>query len=90
MKRYVIFILALFLVIAPNKAWATIKGYDKVATSSKDDITLYAKKIDDFYYDFKIDFKGRIASRPFWLNVANNPTYAPKIIYEDINRDGKN
>ncbi|MFY0517616.1 hypothetical protein ACOMCU_07235 [Lysinibacillus sp. UGB7] len=47
MKRYVIFILALFLVIAPNKAWATIKGYDKVATSSKDDITLYAKKIDD-------------------------------------------
>ncbi|QCR31067.1 hypothetical protein [Lysinibacillus sp. SGAir0095] len=89
MKTYVIFILAFILVIAPNKAWATVKGYDKVATSSKDDITLYAKKIDGFYYDFKIDFKGRIASRPFWLSVANNPTYAPKIIYEDTNRDGK-
>ncbi|MFJ8235400.1 hypothetical protein ACIQ34_06560 [Ureibacillus sp. NPDC094379] len=88
MRGYAIFILALILIIAPNKAWATIKGYDKVATSSKDNITLYAKKIDDLYYDFKIDFKGRIASRPFWLSVANNPAYAPKIIYEDINRDG--
>jgi hypothetical protein len=37
----------------------------------------------------KIDFKGTVYSRPFWINVANNPTYAPKIIYEDINRDEK-
>jgi hypothetical protein len=59
-----------------------------VAKSGKDDISMYAKKIDDLYYDFKIDFNGRIASRPFWMNVTN-PTYAPKIYYEDINKDEK-
>ncbi|WP_066069691.1 hypothetical protein [Neobacillus soli] len=88
MKRYIIFIMAFLLVIAPYKTGATIKGYDMVAKSGKDDITIYAKKIDDLYYDFKIDFKGRIASRPFWMNVIN-PTYAPQIYYEDINKDEK-
>ncbi len=28
MKRYIIFIMAYLLVIAPNKTVATIKGYD--------------------------------------------------------------
>lgn len=88
MIRYIIFIMAFLLVIAPNKTRATINGYDMVAKSGKDNITLYAKKIDDLYYDFKIDFKGRIASRPFWMNVTN-PAYAPQVYYEDINKDGK-
>ncbi|MBS4199162.1 hypothetical protein KHA93_05775 [Bacillus sp. FJAT-49732] len=89
MKKYIILIMAYLLVVAPNKSGATISGYYIVSKSGKDDITMYAKKIDDLYYDFKIDFKGRIASRPFWMNVTN-PTYAPKIYYEDINQDEKN
>ena len=88
MIRYVIYIMVLLLVIAPNKAGATFEGYDMVSKSSKDNITMYAKKIDGLYYDFKIDFKGSIASRPFWLSVANNPSYAPQLIYKDINGDG--
>ncbi|MGM0877981.1 MAG: hypothetical protein ACQEWV_25460 [Bacillota bacterium] len=81
MKRYIIFIMAFLLVIAPNKAGATIKGYDIVAKLGKENITLYAKKMDGLYHNFKIDFKGSIYSRPFWLNVANNPSYAPQIYY---------
>lgn len=88
MRRYVIFILAFMLLMGPDKAWATIKGYEKLATSSKDNITIYAKDMDDLYRDFKIEFKGQVFSRPFWINVTN-PTYAPKINYEDINKDKK-
>lgn len=89
MKRYIIFIMAFLLVIAPNKAGAVIEGYDIVGRSSKENITLYAKEMNGLYYNFKLDFKGRSYSRPFWTSVANKPTYAPKIIYEDINRDEK-
>ncbi|WP_017753992.1 hypothetical protein [Calidifontibacillus oryziterrae] len=62
-------------------------GYEMVTKSNEDQIFLYAKKTDDFYYDFKIDFKGTLYSRPFWLSLAHNPTYAPLIIYENINQD---
>lgn len=50
------------------------------------DITLYAKNMDGLFRDFKIDFKGKIFSRPFWISETN-PTYAPQIVYEDINKD---
>ncbi|MDF2066900.1 hypothetical protein [Bacillus sp. Cr_A10] len=89
MKRYIIFIMAFLLVVVPNNAKAEIEGYDIVAKSNKENITLYAKKMNDLYYDFKLDFKGEVYSRPFWINVANNFTYAPQIFYEDINRDQK-
>ncbi|KQL35932.1 hypothetical protein [Psychrobacillus sp. FJAT-21963] len=90
MKRYIIFIMAfLLVVVVPNNAKAEIEGYDIVAKSNKENITLYAKKMNDLYYDFKLDFKGEVYSRPFWINVANNFTYAPQIFYEDINRDQK-
>ncbi|SMQ81030.1 hypothetical protein SAMN05444673_4099 [Bacillus sp. OV166] len=88
MKRFIISIIAILFVIAPNKAGATIPGYTVIAKSDKDNITIYAKKMDGLYYDFKIDLKGRVFSRPFWMNVTN-PTYAPQIYYEDINKDEK-
>jgi len=88
MKKSIVIIMAYLLIIAPNKTGATIIGYDMIARSGKDDISIYAKKIDNLYYDLKIDFKGSFVSRPFWMNVTN-PTYAPKIKYEDINRDEK-
>ncbi|MGE6488608.1 hypothetical protein [Paenisporosarcina sp. NPDC076898] len=69
----------------------SFQGYEIVAKSTEENITLYAKKmegLDSQYRDFKIDFKGETYSRPFWMNVTN-PTYAPKIFYEDINKDQK-
>ncbi|SES44222.1 hypothetical protein [Psychrobacillus sp. OK032] len=89
MKRYITFIMAFLLVIVPNNPRAEIEGYDIVAKSRKENITLYAKKMNDLYYDFKLDFKGEVYSRPFWINVANNITYSPQIYYEDINKDKK-
>ena len=88
MKRYIIFIMAFLLVIVPNKAGATIPGNTVIAKSDKDNITVYAKKGGSLYRDFKIDFKGKVYSRPFWINDTN-PSYAPQIYYEDINKDKK-
>ncbi|MDX8363481.1 hypothetical protein [Cytobacillus sp. IB215316] len=86
MNRFFILIIAILLVVVPNKTGAMFEGYDLVSESSEDNIALYAKKIGDIYQDFKLDFKGTIYSKPFWLNV-DNPTYAPKIFYKDINGD---
>ncbi|EPD53818.1 hypothetical protein HMPREF1210_00641 [Paenisporosarcina sp. HGH0030] len=69
----------------------SFERYEIVAKSTEENITLYAKKMEDLesqYRDFKIDFKGETYSRPFWMNVTN-PTYAPEIFYEDINKDQK-
>ena len=89
MKRTFLVMTAFILVIVPSHTIAKTIEYDLVATSGKNQISLYAKKMNDLYYDFKIDFNGKIASRPFWLSVANNSTYAPRIYYEDISEDGK-
>ncbi|MEQ6375744.1 hypothetical protein RZN25_02725 [Bacillaceae bacterium S4-13-56] len=89
MKRNIILILAVLMVIVPNNSMASIEGYDIVAKSNQENITLYAKERDGLFHDFKIDFKGIVYNRPFWLSVANAPSYAPQIIYEDINRDEK-
>ncbi|SES45472.1 hypothetical protein [Psychrobacillus sp. OK032] len=88
MKKYIIFTVAFLLVVTLNKAGATIEEYTVIAKSDKDDITVYAKKMGGLYRDFKIDFKGETYFRPYWMNVTN-PTYAPQIIYEDINKDAK-
>ena len=88
MKRSIIFIITFILVIALNKAGATIPEHIVVAKSDKDNITIYAKKMDGLYQGFKIDFKGKVYSKPFWINVTN-PTYAPQVYYEDINKDEK-
>jgi len=81
-------LLLIVLLFVPNNIEAQNEEYVLVSKSDKENITLYAKKIGDMYRDFKIDFKGETYFRPFWLNVTN-PTYAPKIYYEDINKDEK-
>ncbi|MEH7451209.1 hypothetical protein [Gottfriedia acidiceleris] len=87
MKKYLILLL-IFLFLVPKNIEAENEGYVVVSKLDKENITLYAKKIGDMYRDFKIDFKGETYFRPFWLNVTN-PTYSPKIFYEDINKDEK-
>jgi hypothetical protein len=89
MKTYIILLSVFILFVLPKNANATNDGYEVVSKLTKEDIVLYAKEVNGLYRDFKIDFRGEIYSRPFWLSVANNPTYAPQIYYEDINEDEK-
>lgn len=86
MKTYIGLMLAVLLMIHPIIAEAKIEGYEIVSKNNKENITLYAKKIHGLFRDFKINFKGGIYSRPFWISETN-PTYAPQIIYKDINKD---
>ncbi|MEO2078189.1 MAG: hypothetical protein ABGX20_22905 [Bacillus sp. (in: firmicutes)] len=89
MKTYVFLVSVFILFVVPKIVSATNEGYEVVSKLTKEDIVLYAKEVNGLYRDFKINFKGEVYSRPFGLSVANNPTYAPQIYYEDINEDGK-
>ncbi|MGB2872977.1 hypothetical protein [Psychrobacillus psychrotolerans] len=89
MKRHVILLLVFIFFVVPKSISGTNEEYEVVSKLPKESIVLYAKKMNDgLYRDFKLDFKGETYFRPFWINVTN-PTYAPKIFYQDINEDGK-
>ncbi|WP_432362633.1 hypothetical protein [Sporosarcina sp. UB5] len=87
MNKYIIIVAAILFFVSLTKADA-IEGYEIVAKSNDERIVVYARKINDVYQDFKIDYKGAVLSRPFWINDTN-PAYSPRIIYEDINKDDK-
>lgn len=86
MKTHCGILLVIFLVFNLIIVGAEIEEYEIVSINDKENITLYAKKINGLFGDFKINFKGEGYSRPFWTSVTN-PTYAPKILYKDINKD---
>lgn len=88
MKRYVIFLLVFILFIVPKSVGATNEEYEVVTKLPKENIVLYAKKMNGLFQDFKIDFNGETYFRPYWINTTN-PTYTPKLFYQDINEDGK-
>ena len=85
MRTYIVFIILFLFVVTPSKAAVTDK-LQIVGKLSEENITLYAKERNGLYYDFKLAFNGTIYSKPFWISTAN-PTYAPQMIYEDINKD---
>jgi len=86
MRCFLVLVFIFFVV--PKTLRATKEVYEVVTKLSKD-IVLYAKKTnEDLYRDFKLDFKGETYFIPFGINVTN-PTYAPKIFYQDINEDRK-
>ena len=88
MRKVLILIISISLFAVLTNATAMINEYDEIAKSDKVGVTLYAKKMNGLYTDFKIDFQGGILSKPYWINTTS-PTWSPEIIYEDINRDGK-
>ena len=88
MKKILILIITISLFAVLSKATATINEYDEIAKSDKVGVTIYAKKLNGLYIDFKIDFQGSILSKPYWINTTS-PTWSPEIIYEDISQDGK-
>lgn len=89
MKKVLILMIAISLFAGLTKTKAMINEYDEIAKSDKADVTLYAKKMNGVYTDFKIDFQGGVLTRPYWINTTS-PTWSPQIMYEDINKDGKN
>jgi hypothetical protein len=89
MKKVLMFFIAISLFTDLTKAKAMINEYDEIAKSDKADVTLYAKKMNGVYTDFKIDFQGAVLTRPYWMNTTS-PTWSPQIMYEDINKDEKN
>ncbi|USK41741.1 hypothetical protein LIS77_24935 (plasmid) [Cytobacillus firmus] len=88
MKNYFGLLIAVLLMSHPIIARAEIKEYEIVSSNDEENIILYAKKMNGLFRDFKVNFKGAIFSRPFWIGVTN-PSYAPQIIYKDINKDQK-
>ncbi|CAM5223441.1 hypothetical protein UACE39S_00673 [Ureibacillus acetophenoni] len=88
MKRITLLTMALLNFISPINSEATTPEHEVIATNKDEDIMIFAKKTDGFYEDFQIDYKGIVFHRPSWKNVTN-PTYAPQIVYEDINSDNK-
>jgi len=99
-KMYLVFLIGMIIFLfqsylfkvgfAVTNDEAIPAAYDEIAKSEKGDIILYATKmnVNDVYTDFKIDVKGVIMSRPFWINTTS-PAWLPEIISEDINGDGK-
>lgn len=88
MKIILILMIAISLFGVLSKAIATTNDYDEIAKSDKVGVTIYAKKLNGLYTDFKLDFQGSILSKPYWINTTS-PTWSPEIIYEDISQDGK-
>ncbi|GAB0169784.1 hypothetical protein LSPCS325_32210 [Lysinibacillus sp. CTST325] len=89
MKKVLILIIAISLFATLSKTKAMINEYEEITKSDKADVTLYAKRMNGVYIDFKIVFQGGVLKRPYWINTTS-PTWSPQIIDEDINKDGKN
>jgi hypothetical protein len=87
-KRIIILLLLFIFIVVPKSVSATTEGYEVITELRNENIVLYAKKMNGLFQDFKIDFKGETYYRPYWINVTN-PTYAPKLFYQDIDEDGK-
>ncbi|MEI5907963.1 hypothetical protein WAK64_12945 [Bacillus spongiae] len=86
MKTYINLLLGLLLIIIPTITDAEMEGYEIVSQNNKENITLYGKKMNGLYREFKINFKGATYTKPFW-NSESSPTYAPQICCIDINND---
>lgn len=77
----------IFFAVPINSINAKDDGYKVVSELPNENIVLYAKEMDGLYRDFKLVFKGGTYTKSFWINDTN-PTYAPKLFYEDLNNDG--
>lgn len=62
-----------------------------VAKSEEANATLYASERKDVGWleKFEIKIDGITYHKPYWIN-SNNPSYAPRILFNDINQDGRN
>ncbi|MFF5395872.1 hypothetical protein ACFY5J_00565 [Peribacillus butanolivorans] len=64
----------------------------KVISKSKEaNVIIYANDIDrkyGMYRDFEMKIDGGTRYFPYWVNVTN-PSYAPRILYNDLNQDKK-
>ncbi|SDO32250.1 hypothetical protein SAMN04487897_1122 [Paenibacillus sp. yr247] len=97
MKRWFIVLTATFVMLISivSVAFAVTPISNKteskqhaVATLSEAKATLYATKREGYLDNFELQINGVTRSVHDWKNV-DNPTYAPRLFYNDINHDGK-
>lgn len=51
-------------------------------------VEVWGTKVNRGYWGMKMTFDGKTRNFPFWYNVGNL-SYAPQILLEDLNQDGK-
>ncbi|MFE0505360.1 hypothetical protein ACWF7H_28995 [Peribacillus butanolivorans] len=88
----------LFLLIMVNSFYngqsmtTVFAEFKKVISKSKEtNVILFANDKDrkyGMYRDFEMKIDGGTRYFPYWVNVTN-PTYAPRILYNDLNQDKK-
>lgn len=88
----------LFLMVMVNtfyngQSMTTVFAESKKVISKFEEanVILYTNEIDrknGMYRDFEMKIDGGTRYFPYWMNVTN-PTYAPRILYNDLNQDEK-
>ncbi|MFE4896176.1 hypothetical protein [Peribacillus butanolivorans] len=88
----------LFLLVMVNSFYngqsmtTVFAEFKKVISKSKEtNVILFANDKDrkyGMYRDFEMKIDGGTRYFPYWVNVTN-PTYAPRILYNDLNQDKK-
>ncbi|WP_285767380.1 hypothetical protein [Peribacillus sp. SI8-4] len=92
--RYIILLMLVMVhFINDGSSETTVFADSKliISTSQEANVFLYANSIDRKYgmyrgFDMKID--GETRYFPYWVNVTN-PSYAPRILYKDLNQDNR-
>ncbi|MFJ7725104.1 hypothetical protein ACIQXV_02970 [Neobacillus sp. NPDC097160] len=90
MRNKVLFLLMIINIFFNGQSVAKASSNPKkvISKSEEANVILYATEVDGMYEGFEMKIGGGIKFFPFWINVTN-PTYAPIILYNDLNHDGK-
>lgn len=93
MRNIVLFLLIIISIYFNSQSVAKAMPDSKkiVSKSEEANVILYATEMDrknSMYEGFEMKMNGGTRFFPFWINVTN-PTYAPKILFNDLNHDGK-
>ena len=90
MRKFLTLAFIVVFLISPYKIGAADNVHEAVAKIHNENITLYAKKKDEFYQDFKIDFKDRYTLSLFGSTFLTLPTHRSYIMKTSIKMIRKN
>lgn len=89
----ILFLLFMVNIIYKDQSMTTVFAESKKVISKCEEanVILYANERDrknGMYRDFEMKIDEGTRYFPYWMNVTN-PTYAPRILYNDLNQDEK-
>jgi len=93
MRNKVLFLLVTISIFLNSPSVAKVSSETKTMVAKNDEanVILYATETDKkngTYRGFEMKMAAGTKYFPFWMNVTN-PTYAPIILYNDLNTDGR-